>query len=95
MTQEGIEGYDSLYDMTNISLLYSYVSDLHHSRCQLKISGNSSRTHLVANRLGSIRCEKYRVAKGPMGGRERTKCERTRSRNIQTPFERPLLKLFN
>ena len=46
MTQEGIEGYDSLYDMTNISLLYSYVSDLHLSRCQLKISGNSSRTHL-------------------------------------------------
>ena len=41
-----VEGYDSLYDMTNISLLYSYVSDLHHSRCQLKISGNSSRTHL-------------------------------------------------
>ena len=48
MTQEGIEGYDSLYDMTNISLLYSYVSDLHHSRCQLKIAGNSSRTHLIA-----------------------------------------------
>ena len=51
MTQEGIEGYDSLYDMTNISLLYSYVSDLHHSRFQLKISGNSSRTHLCVSSL--------------------------------------------
>ena len=61
MTQEGIEGYDSLYDqldMTNISLLNSYVSDLHHSRCQLKISGNSSRTHLIFFIVSHIFCYK-------------------------------------
>ena len=36
----------------------------------------------VANRLGSKRCEKYRVAKGPIIGRERTTREKSRSRKV-------------
>ena len=36
----------------------------------------------VANQLGSKRCEKYRVAKGPIIGRERTTREKSRSRKV-------------
>ena len=36
----------------------------------------------VANRLGSKRCEKYQVAKGPIIGRERTTREKSRSRKV-------------
>ena len=53
------------------------------------------KSNLVANRLVSIRSEKYRVAKGPMGGCKRTKFERTRSRNIQTPNQEMLYFYLN
>ena len=40
----------------------------------------------VANPLGSKRCQKYRVAKGPIIGRERTTREKSRSRKVHKSF---------
>ena len=44
----------------------------------------------VANRLGSKRCEKYQVAKGPIIGRERTTREKSRSRKVHKSFNYPI-----
>ena len=41
---------------------------------------------ILANRLGSKRCEKYWVLKGPIIGRKRTTREKSRSRKVRKSF---------
>ena len=47
-----------------------------------QLIGGTAKITEVANRLGSKRCEKYRVAKGPIIGREWTTREKSRSRKV-------------